>query len=68
MNKNKVKKNIEYKDIGSILNKSIFIGFLAIQNMSIKDKSFLKDFLSHSIFDYKIVNSNLLNKSLTKLV
>lgn len=68
MNKNKVKKNIEYKDIGSILNKSIFIGFLAIQNMSIKDKSFLKDFLSHSIFDYKIVNSNLLNKGLTKLV
>ena len=68
MNKNKVKKNIEYKNIGTILTKSAFIGFLAIQNMSIKDKSLFKDSLTHSSFKYRIVNSNLLNKGLMKLI
>ena len=44
MNKNKVKKSIEYKSINSILKTSTFVGFFCVQNMSVKDKLSLKDF------------------------
>jgi ribosomal protein L10 len=68
MNKNKVKKSIEYKSISSILNTSTFVGFFCVQNMSVKDKLSLKDFLSDYGFKYKVIKSNLLSKKLLGLV
>jgi len=64
MNKNKIKKNLEYQKIKSIFKRSNFVAFFSIQNMSVKDKLFFKEALSDSNFKCKIVKSNLLTKAL----
>ena len=68
MNKNKVKKSIEYKSINSILKTSTFVGFFCVQNVSVKDKLSVKESLSDSGFKYKVIKSNLLSKHLLGLV
>jgi ribosomal protein L10 len=68
MNKNKVKKSIEYKSINSILKTSTFVGFFCVQNVSVKDKLSVKESLSDSGFNYKVIKSNLLSKHLLGLV
>jgi len=68
MNKNKVKKSLEYKSIDSILKTSTFIGFFCLQNMSVKDKSSFKKSLGDFDLKFKIIKPNLLTKPILKLV
>lgn len=67
MNKNKIKKSIEFKKLDSIIDKAIFVGFFCIQNMSVKDKLLLKESLKIEGFNYKVVKANLLSKKLASI-
>ena len=67
MNKNELKKYLDFRRITLILEKSLYVGFLCVQGLSTQDNRKLKKELDHIGYEYKVVKNTVICKVLAKL-
>lgn len=64
MNKNELKKYLDFRCLTSILKNSIYVGFFCIQSTSMQDTLILRKELRKSGYHYKVIKNVVLCKIL----
>lgn len=68
MNKNKLKKKIEFNFLDKVLNRSSCVSFFCIHGLTVNERILLKKKLNEFGFSYKLIKNTVLSKSLLKLM